>query len=68
MRIRTAVDEMTADAEETTDSEVPEVVVKSKPATKKAVVPDVDNEILPDDITGSKKTDEERDAEQLSLF
>ena len=64
----TAVDEMTADAEETTDSEVPEVVVKSKPATKKAVVPDVDNEILPDDITGSKKTDEERDAEQLSLF
>jgi topoisomerase-4 subunit A len=64
----TAVDEMTADAEETTDSEVPEVVVKLKPATKKAVVPDVDNEILPDDITGSKKTDEERDAEQLSLF
>lgn len=64
----TAVDEMTADAEETTDSEVPEVVVKSKPAAKKAVVPDADNEILPDDITGSKKTDEERDAEQLSLF
>lgn len=64
----TAVDEMTADAEEVANSEMPEVIVKSKPAAKKAVVPDADNEILPDDITGSKKTDEERDAEQLSLF
>lgn len=48
--------------------EVAEVVVKTKPAAKKAIPATEDNEILPDDITGNKKSEDESDGAQLSLF
>lgn len=54
--------------ENTGGDEVPEVVVKAKPAAKKAIPAIDDNEILPEDITGSKKSDDESDGAQLSLF
>nr|MBP6635771.1 DNA gyrase/topoisomerase IV subunit A [Paludibacter sp.] len=48
--------------------EVPEVVVKTKPTAKKAIPATEDNEILPDDIIGNKKSEDESDGAQLSLF
>lgn len=48
--------------------EVPEVVVKTKSAPKKAIPSTDDSAILHEDITGSKKSEDESDGAQLSLF
>ena len=57
-----------SESENADGDEVPEVVVKTKPAAKKAIPAADDNEILPEDITGSKKSEDESDGAQLSLF
>lgn len=57
-----------SESENADGDEVPEVVVKTKSAAKKAIPAADDNEILPEDITGSKKSEDESDGAQLSLF